>query len=322
MTENGNGQPDRIDEIMNLLVGFIDETRQFMAEQKQFNAEQKQFNAKVTEDISRLTREVGQLTDDVGRLTDDVGLLTNDVGRLTNDVSRLTDDVSQLTDDVSQLKRLADDVSQLTDDVGQLKRLADDVSQLTDDVGQLKRLADDVSQLTDDVGQLKRLTDDVSQLTDDVGQLKRLTDDVGQLKGFHVRAVALQRTGSIAKNLDLSEFHILTHDEIGILANRLGRLPDFDVEENDRLSFAAADMIIEAHDKDRIKHYIAAEISYTANRDDVRRVVRNAGYLRMVTSSTCHAVVIGCEKTADVDDAIADRSISWHIISNRAMAPV
>ena len=216
MTTNGNGRPDRIDDITTLLVGFIDETRQFMAEQRQFNAEQKRFNAeqkrfnaKVTEDISRLTREVG-----------------------------------------------------------------------------------------------------------------RLTNDVGQLKGFHVRAVAMQRTASIARRLGLWEFHVLTHEETGILANRLGRLPDLDVEENDRLSFAAADLIIEAHDGDRIKHYIVAEISYTANRDDVRRALRNAMYLRMVTGSACYPVVIGCEKTADVDDAIAGGSINWHLIGNRAMAPV
>ena len=247
MTNNGNNQPDRIDEIMNLLVGFIDETRQFMAEQKQFNAEQKQFNAKVTEDISRLTRQVGQLTDDVNRLTGDVSRLTGDVGRLTGDVSRLTDDVSQL---------------------------------------------------------------------------KRLTDDVGQLKGFHVRAVAMQRTGSIARDLDLAEFHVLTHNETRILADRLGGLLDFDMEENERLSFAAADLIIEAHGEGRTKHYIAAEISYTANRDDVRRAVRNAMYLRLLTESDCHAVVVGCEKTPDVDAAVADGSIIWHLISNRAMAPV
>lgn len=211
MTTNGNGQPDRIDEIMNLLVGFIDETRQFMAEQKQFNAEQKQFNVKVTEDINRLTG--------------------------------------------------------------------------------------------------------------DVSQLKRLTDDVGQLKGFHVRAVAMQRTGSIARGLGLSEFHVLTYEETGSLANRLSRLPNYDVEETERLSFAAVDLIIEAHGEGRIKHYIAAEISYTVNRDDVRRAVRNAVYLRLLTGSACHAVVIGCEKTSDVDNAIASGSISWHLISNRAMAP-
>ena len=215
MTENANGQPDRIDEITNLLVGFIGETRQFMAEQRQFNtehrqfnAEQRQFNAKVTDDINRLNREVG-----------------------------------------------------------------------------------------------------------------RLTDDVGQLKGFHVRAVAMQRTGSIAKRLGLSAFHILTHEETGILANRLNRLPDFDVEENERLSFAAADLIIEAHDEGRTKHYIAAEISYTVNRDDVRRATRNAGFLRLLTMSKCYAVVIGCDKTLDVDKAIANAEVSWHLINNRAMAP-
>ncbi len=89
MTVNGNSQPDRIDELANLLVGFIDETRQFMAEQRQFNA-------KVTEDISRLTEQVGGLTQQVGWLTEQVGGLTQQVGWLTERVGGLTDDVGQL----------------------------------------------------------------------------------------------------------------------------------------------------------------------------------------------------------------------------------
>ncbi len=105
------------------------------------------------------------------------------------------------------------------------------------------------------------------------------------------------------------------------MANRLNRLPDFDVEENERLSFAEADLIIEAHDEGRNKHYIAAEISYTANRDDVYRAVRNAGFLRLLTSSKCYAVVVGCERTADVVNSVDRESVSWHAINNRAMAP-
>jgi hypothetical protein len=85
---------------------------------------------------------------------------------------------------------------------------------------------------------------------------------VGQLKGFHVRAVALQRTGSVARAFGLSEFHVLSNEETSSLANRLA---DYGVKENERISFAAADLIIEAHGAGRSKHYIAAEISYTAN---------------------------------------------------------
>ena len=191
MTENANDRPDRLDEIMNLLVGFIDETRQFMAEQKQFNA-------KVT------------------------------------------------------------------------------------------------------------------------GEIARLTDDVGQLKGFHVRAVALQRTASFARRLGLTEFHVLSHEETGDLA---GRLAEHNIDENDRQSFAAADLIIEAHGDGRTKHYIAVEISYTANQDDVRRAVRNARYLQLLTGNDTHAAVVGCERTADVDNAVATGAVNWHYISNRAMSP-
>jgi polyhydroxyalkanoate synthesis regulator phasin len=219
MTTNGNTQPDRIDQMMALLSGFIEETREFMAEQKQFNA-------KVTEDISRLTDQVGQLITQVNGLTIRVDDLTRDVSRLT--------------------------------------------------------------------------------------------DDVGQLKGFHVRAVALQRTGSVARAFGLSEFHVLSNEETSSLANRLA---DYGVKENERISFAAADLIIEAHGAGRSKHYIAAEISYTANLDDVRRVIRNAGHLRLLTGSDSHAAIMGCEKTPDVDEVLANGSIIWHLISNRAMAP-
>ncbi len=118
--------------------------------------------------------------------------------------------------------------------------------------------------------------------------------------------------------LGLTEFHVLSHEETGSLANRLA---ECGVGESDRLSFAAADLIVEAHGEGRTKHYIAAEISYTANLDDVRRAVRNAGYLRLLNGSDSHAAVIGCERTSDVENAVASGSIIWHYISNRAMSP-
>ena len=289
MTTNGNTQPDRIDQMMALLSGFIEETREFMAEQKQFNA-------KVTENISRLTDQVGQLITQVNGLTDRVDGLTTQVNGLTDRVDGLSTQVNGLTDRVDGLST---QVNGLTDRVD---GLSTQVNGLTDRVDGLST-------------QVNGLTIRVDDLTRDVS---RLTDDVGQLKGFHVRAVALQRTGSVARAFGLSEFHVLSNEETSSLANRLA---DYGVKENERISFAAADLIIEAHGAGRSKHYIAAEISYTANLDDVRLVIRNAGHLRLLTGSDSHAAIMGCEKTPDVDEVLANGSIIWHLISNRAMAP-
>ena len=250
MTTNGNGQLDRSEEIMQLLVGFMDETTQFMKKTTQFMDETTQF----------------------------------------------MDETKQFMDETKQF-------------MGETTQFMDETKQF---MGETTQFMDETKQFMDEQKQFNaKVTEDIS----------RLNNDVGQLKGFHVRAVALQRTGIIARNLELTEFHVLSQEEVGSLANRLGRLPNFDVEEGDRLSFAAADLIIEAHGEGRTKHYIAAEISYTVNRDDVHRAVRNTGYLRLLTDNACHAVVIGCEKTADVDNAISNDAISWHHISNRAMAP-
>ena len=317
MTTNGNTQPDRIDQMMALLSGFIEETREFMAEQKQFNA-------KVTEDISRLTDQVGQLITQVNGLTDRVDGLTTQVNRLTDRVDGLTTQVNGLTDRVdgltTQVNGLTDRVDGLTDRVDglttQVNGLTDRVDGLTTQVNGLTDRVDGLTTQVDGLTtQVNGLTIRVDGLTRDVS---RLTDDVGQLKGFHVRAVALQRTGSVARAFGLSEFHVLSNEETSSLANRLA---DYGVKENERISFAAADLIIEAHGAGRSKHYIAAEISYTANLDDVRRVIRNAGHLRLLTGSDSHAAIMGCEKTPDVDEVLANGSIIWHLISNRAMAP-
>ena len=145
-----------------------------------------------------------------------------------------------------------------------------------------------------------------------------LTVSVGELKGFHALAAALRRTDSVARSLGLRQFHVLSQGEIAELANGLRGL---DVNPGICEEFANADIIIEAHDANRGKHYIAAQVSYTADRGDAERAQRNADLLRQLTEDQCHAVVMGCVKGPGVAEAETLGKVVWYHVSNRAMAP-
>ena len=65
-----------------------------------------------------------------------------------------------------------------------------------------------------------------------------------------------------------------------------------DISRSDQESFRNADLIVQAeHEETGETHYFAVEASFTGGPGDIRRAVRNAGYLSRFTGSPAHAVV-------------------------------
>ena len=65
-----------------------------------------------------------------------------------------------------------------------------------------------------------------------------------------------------------------------------------DISRSDQESFRKADLVIQAeHEETGETHYFAVEASFTGGAEDIRRAVRNAGYLAGFTGSPAHAVV-------------------------------
>ena len=192
---------------------------------------------------------------------------------------------------------------------------------------ELLELPQIVARLTERVdhveGQLAQLTEQVAQLTEQVAQLtermdrrfNRLADDLTWLKDVGAATIADKRAMSISGDLGLEYEKQLTQREVRDLIRNQDTT---DIAPGDLRSFRTADMIIEATDAAGQLHYIAVEVSFTADQHDVDRPIRNAGYLTRFTGKPAHAVVASVRTDRRIDDIIAAGQIHWYQLRERS----
>lgn len=174
------------------------------------------------------------------------------------------------------------------------------------------QLAEQVEQVEE---QLARLTDQVAQLTERMdGRFNRLVDDLTWLKDVGAATIADKQAMSIAEDLGLEYEKQLTQIEVRDLVRNQDTA---DIAPGDLRSFRAADMIIEATDAAGQLHYVAVEVSFTADQRDIDRPIRNAGYLTRFTGKPAHAVVASVHTDRRIDDIIGSGQIHWHQLRER-----
>ena len=205
-----------------------------------------------------------------------------------------------------ELLELPETVARLTDRVDHLTERMDQLTERVD------RLAERVEQVEE---QLARLTDQVAQLTERMdGRFNRLADDLTWLKDVGAVTVADKQAMSIAEDLGLEYEKQLTQIEVRDLVRNQDTA---DIAPGDLRSFRAAHMVIEASDAAGQFHYVAVEVSFTADHRDIDRPIRNAGYLTRFTGKPAHAVVASVRADRRIDDIISSGKIHWHQLRER-----
>jgi hypothetical protein len=93
-----------------------------------------------------------------------------------------------------------------------------------------------------------------------------------------------------------------------------------DISRNDQESFRNADLVVQAEHEDTGEtHYFAVEASFTGGAGDVRRAVRNAGYLSRFTGSPAHAVVACVSVTPEAESAFTQDECARYQIPQRIL---
>ncbi len=175
------------------------------------------------------------------------------------------------------------------------------------------RLAERVERVEE---QLARLTEQVAQLTERMDQrFNRLADDLAWLKDVGAATIADKQAMSIAEDLGLEYEKQLNQREVRDLVRNQDTA---DIAPGDLRSFRAADMIIEATDPAGQLHYIAVEVSFTADRRDIDRPIRNAGCLTRFTGQPAHAVVASVRTDHRIDDVIHSGQVHWRQLRERS----
>lgn len=183
-------------------------------------------------------------------------------------------------------------------------------AQLTERVDRIER------QLTQLIDQVQKLTDSVFELADRTDRrFNRLADDLTWLKDVGAATIADKQAMSIAEDLGLEYEKQLSQREV---RNLIRDHDTADIAPGDLRSFRAADMVIEAADAAGQLHYIAVEVSFTADQRDIDRPIRNAGYLTRFTGKPAHAVVASVRTDRRIDDIINSGQIHWHQLRERS----
>lgn len=186
----------------------------------------------------------------------------------------------------------------------ELLELPQTVVRLTDRVDQI---AEQLAQLTDRVD---RLTERVDQLTERMDRrFDQVANDLTRIKERAAVDTTKEQSHVIASVLGLRRQFYLHGNEVIDLARHQDTT---DISTGDLTSFQRADLIMEATDASGELHYIAVEVSFTADERDTRRAIRNAAYLTRFTGRPAHAVVAAYRHDREIQPTIDSGQILWY----------
>lgn len=141
----------------------------------------------------------------------------------------------------------------------------------------------------------------------------RMEGDMGSIKGFYANYNAVQAAPWIASDMGLEHVHTLSMDDLGRMAAR--NLP-----VNVARSFREADLVMEVTDGNETS-YVAMEISFTPDKRDSDRAIRNAGLLTQLTGKPARAAIASVRNDYEVPELVESGALYWHPLEDRLPRP-
>ena len=149
-------------------------------------------------------------------------------------------------------------------------------------------------------------------------RLQQITDDLGDLKGHVAGRIAREMADDIAERLGFELVEALNGQD---LRRMLRQHNPGDIDAGTRRSFYLADLVGRVLDQEGKELFIAAEASYTADRRDVDRAVRNAEFLTRFTGVDAVAVVASRQNDREVQQMVDEGGVLWFEFSQRDLTP-
>ena len=141
-------------------------------------------------------------------------------------------------------------------------------------------------------------------------RMDRMNDDLGIAKGFYAQSIVVADAKGIAGDMGLTYIRTLGLDNLAAIVSNSG-LP-----VNVRRSFRYADLVFEASDDSGVL-YVAMEMSYTADRRDTDRALRNAGILTEFTGRPARAAIASVKNDRETQELVDSGDVYWHPLPDR-----
>ena len=149
-------------------------------------------------------------------------------------------------------------------------------------------------------------------------RIQRITDDLGDLKGHVAGRIAREIADNIAEDFGFKMLAVLTRNDLRQMLNQ--HSPD-DISRGDRLSFYVADLVGKVLDQDGEELYLTLEASYTADRRDTDRAVRNAEFVTRFTGLPAVPAIASRQNDHEVQQLVEAGAVLWHQFSPQELSP-
>ena len=179
-------------------------------------------------------------------------------------------------------------------------------------VADQKRFNQSMTEFVADQKQFNALQSQRNQRHD--ARLHRMESDIGQLKGEYARTRAIDEVLGIAEGMGLTYVRTLSRTDLAILSRGHGLVPDV------LQSFLRADLVMETQ-SGQCFIYVPVEVSFTADRRDTGRVIRNAELISQFTGRPARAAIASVRNDQDVMPLIESGAVYWHQLEDRTPNP-
>ncbi len=139
----------------------------------------------------------------------------------------------------------------------------------------------------------------------------RMQDDLGWIKGHIIYNIVRNDAGQIAREMGFVLERSLVRGDLMRLTERQDV---FDLPRGTLRSFHRADLMMQVADEEGGQYYIAVEASFTVNRRDSRRAIRNAELMTRFTGLPAVAAVAGVRYDWELKDRIEFDQLYWYEI--------
>ena len=194
-----------------------------------------------------------------------------------------------------------------------IDRFVDEQGQFND---RIDRFVDEQGQFNDSQRQFNDRIEQFVVRTD--RRFVTLADDISRMRGSYARAEAARYADAIVDEIGFQKVRTLESSELV----QMTRTADTaGITRGDLRSFHIADLVIEANDDNGDVHYIAIEVSFTADHRDTDRVIRNARLLTRFTGHPAHAAVASVRNIHEIQDTIDSGEVYWYELDERDPEP-
>ena len=140
-------------------------------------------------------------------------------------------------------------------------------------------------------------------------RFERMQNDISNLRADYARRNAVNEAFIIALDMGFRLLRSLASSDLWTIC-QAGDATG--ISANALRSFYRADLVLEVVDGNDAIHYIAVEVSYTADERDTGRALRNAGYLARFTGRPAHAAIASVRNDHRIQPLIDGGEIYWH----------